>query len=239
MSKFCEKCGTELSDRAAFCPSCGKCQSDIPAQAAAAAAQKGPLALPRNSLSLTAVILVLAGAIFSNGYWVASVIQNHYRAVSILWTVEIILIFATAATLFIGYFARMPLKVPMLIWGGAALFRFVSNLVTAIKLWPTKYAAGRIGTFYFIIGLLSAAAALFAILYAFKALKKIPALVVIGILLTAIMIMGVVFDLKNLAGYLSVNDKNAFLIARTLFSTLHLIIFPVGIFLTVLSAKEK
>lgn len=238
MSKICEKCGTELSDRAAFCPSCGKCQSDMPAQAAVAVVQKGPLALPRNNLSLTAVILVLAGAIFSNGNWVASVIQNHYR-VSILWSVEIILIFAAAAVLFIGYFARIPLKIPMLIWGGAALFGFVSNLVTAIKLWPTKYAAGRIGTYYFIVGLLTAAAALIAILYAFKTLKKIPALVVLGVLLAAVLIMGVVFNLKNFAGYLSINDKNAFLIIRTLFSTLHSLIFSIGIFLTVLSAKEK
>ena len=239
MSKFCATCGAALSQGTAFCPSCGKSQGDAPLQDAAVYVKNGPITLPRNGLSLTAVILVLTGAIFSNVNWVASVIQGHLQVVGILWSVEVFILFATAATLFIGYFTRLPLKVPMLMWGAATLFGFASNLVTAIKLWPTKLAAGRIGTFYFILGLLTAAAALFAILYAFQALKRIPALVVLGVLLTAVLIMGVVFDIKSLAGYLSVNDKNALLIAQTLFSMLHALIFPIGIFLTVLASKKK
>jgi hypothetical protein len=144
-----------------------------------------------------------------------------------------------AVTLFVGYFTRMPLKAPMLVWGSAALLGLVSNFITAIRFWQTKYAAARIGTFYFFIGLLTAAAALFAILYVFKAVKKIPAVVISGVLLTALLIMGIVFNLRNLIGFLNANNKNALLITQILLSMLHSLIYPVGIFLTLLSTKEK
>lgn len=146
---------------------------------------------------------------------------------------------AMAIVLFVGRFTQMPIKIPMIIWGGAALFILISDINTAIQLWSAKYAAAGIGSFYFFIGLLTAAAALFAILYAFKAIKKIPAAVILGILLGALVIIGVAFNIKNLAGYLSVNNKNGLLITSMLFNILYSLVFPVGIFLTILSAKEK
>ena len=233
MPRFCENCGTELSENTLFCPSCGKAQANTPA---AVLVQKGPLALPRNGLSLAAVILVLLGSIFSNGNWVLTVSQGH---VNVFWTLEVVLTFAAAVVLFVGHFTRMQLKIPMLVWGGAALIGLVSDLNTAFKMWALKHIGTELGIYYFFLGLLTAASALFIILYAFKAIKKIPAAVILGVLLTALIILGVSFNLKNLAGYLSVYNKNIPLIARTLYSTLYSFIFPVGIFLTALSAKEK
>ncbi|HNX15411.1 MAG TPA: zinc ribbon domain-containing protein [Oscillospiraceae bacterium] len=244
MSKTCEKCGAELSVRAAFCPVCGKTLLTAPVQEAVFPVKKGSAVLPKNPLSLWAAILTLIGAAGLLGYVLFDPLVNgaslsYYKTPSnALALLEALTLLVVSILLFIMRASGRDLKNPMLVWAAGALFGLPFAIYSFLQL--LRQYDLLLAYYNLLIGVLPLLAALCAVLYAFKVIKRTPALIFLGLLLGFVLIAGTYMNIRILFSWMNAAPAVEFLtFVRLLLRVINSLFFPVGIFFSITASEIK
>ncbi|HOP10150.1 MAG TPA: hypothetical protein PK629_01530 [Oscillospiraceae bacterium] len=208
------------------------------------APKPGCAVLPKSRLSLWAAVLTLIGALGLLGYRLVDPINFSFsweyftsfsRGLELL---EALALLTVSILLFTTRASGRNLKTPSLIWGVGTLFMLpaaIYGFVQTLRQYDLLMAY-----YILLIYAIPVAAAVFAILYAFNALKKRPVLIIIGVLLGAVFIAGTYSHIIALSAYtnypISPFDP---LYIRFGFILLYYLLFPTGMFLAFLASKPK
>ena len=205
------------------------------------APEPGCAVLPKSRLSLWAAVLALIGAIGLLGYqfgdpFFAAPLKYLKVPANALGLLEALSLLIAAILLFTARASGKSLKAPILVWTAGTLFGLPFTVYSFLQyvhqyFLPMAYCT-------LLMKAVPVIAALFAILYAFKALKKLPSLIIIGVLLGAVFIAGTYFYFTALLDYPN-HPFSPFVYINCGLILLYYLLFPTGLFLTVLASKPK
>ncbi|HOP10151.1 MAG TPA: zinc ribbon domain-containing protein [Oscillospiraceae bacterium] len=249
MPKTCAYCGTELFEDDVFCPECGKGQSDIPENTTAVSMRKGSLILPRNSkCSLWAVILLLVGAVGHLLEYLLYLINNHTIS-ELLWGTMSLFLLAAAVALLISRFTGMTIKIPLFILFSWSVSNLIFNMQPAIQLFKSISSLFRAGfsPYLFVIdGVFPFISTVMMLLFSFRLVKRSTTAITTGILMFTLMAIQFCQKIYYMVGFypyvISVSNPtldDLYHPLTLLFGVIFILGCAPGMFLTILSAKEK
>ncbi len=216
---------------------------NIPAEPATPL-KNGSVILPETRLSLWAAILTLIGALalfvlcLTDSIYAGSFYRDPYEfwdfviaAPFVFERCEALILLIATIILFRTRASGKSLKVLSLFVVAAALLRALFNLNGIM------YSFGFFKGYYLIAGISPVIAGLFMALYAFKAVRKVPSCIIIGLLLGLFFFIAIFMNIRQI--WLSFGIPFHIGIDAVEFELRHLyfFFFPPGIFLAVLSSK--
>jgi len=205
-------------------------------------AQKpGCAILPKSRLSLWAAILPLVGAIGLLGYqfgdpFFSEPLKYLKVPANALGLLEALSLLIAAILLFTTRASGKSLKAPILVWTAGTLFGLPFAVYSFLQYVHQYFLP--LAYYTLLMKAIPVIAALVAILYAFKALKKLPSLIIIGVLLGAVFIAGTYFYFTALLDYQNY-PFSPFVYINCGLILLYYLLFPAGLFLAFLASKPK
>lgn len=222
-------------------------QEDITANESVISLKNGPVILPQTRLSLWAVILTLLGALalfallltdlIYTGFFYRDMhkfLESIIRTPFVFERIETFIFVITSILLFRVRTTGRSLKTISLFIIAAVLLRAMMYLNGIIY-----EPFGFFKCYYLIAGISPVIAGLFIVLYTFNAIRKIPSLIIIGIMLGLFFFIEIFMNLRQI--WLSLDTPFHIGLDMIIYELRHLyfLFFPPGIFLTVLASKQK
>lgn len=205
--------------------------------------KNGSVLLPKTRLSLWAALLTLIGAVGLLGYvLIDPILFKTFQGTiktpeGILQTLEALLLLTASVLLLTTRAGGKSLKASILVFAAGALLAMPLAINTYIQLMP-QYD---LFMMYFI--LLTKAfpllAAIFAVLYVFKVIPKTPTLIGVGLLFGGVLALGGYMYIRILVNMLNTLPTFDVSFIKIGFALIYYILFPTGVFLTVLASKKK